>query len=235
MAIDAIVTTYSHLYQCYLGKKRLERAISIYKATVPSASADIFTTTWHPFYLDPTLPKTGTDPKIHLGNKYGHDRVAMMHARIKALGEAEGINFSLEGNIGNTRDAHRLIQLAKTKSNEAENRLIAELFKAHFEDAGDVTSLEFLVAVGESAGLDKAETRAWLEGGKGGDEVDAEVADAYRKGVSGVPNFTINDSFDVSGAQDPDVFLAEFIRIKKASSAGGGDGVSQDASGGLSC
>lgn len=146
------------------------------------------------------------------------------------MGAAEGINFTLEGKLGNTRDAHRLVQLAKTKSNELENKVILELFKSYFEQGGDITSFEMLTAAGEKAGLDKSETRAWLESGKGGAEVDREVEEAYRKGVSGVPNFTINGRYDLSGAQEPETFVAEFLRAKESAS-----GISTRASDGMAC
>jgi predicted DsbA family dithiol-disulfide isomerase len=140
----------------------------------------------------------------------------MMSARLQSLGAAEGINFTMKGKLGNTRDAHRLIQLAKTKSPELENRVISELFKSYFEEGGDITSLDMLAAAGEKAGLDRCETRNWLEEGKGGEAVDREVEEAYRKGISGVPNFTINDRYGLSGAQEPETFLAEFLRAKES-------------------
>ena len=197
---------------------------------MPGGSHDTFTVTWHSFFLDPTLPKVGVDAKAHLAKKYGPDRVAMMHARLKALGEAEGIKFSLNGKMGNTRDAHRLIQLAKSKSSKLENRVIMELFKSYFEDGIDITSQESLGAAGEKAGLAKSEIRAWFDQGKGGDEVDQEVEEAYKRGVGGVPHFTINDRYEVSGAQDVETFLAEFARAKQSLTS-----VSAKSSDGVSC
>lgn len=202
--------------KCYVGKKRLERAIELYKRNVPGGANDTFTITWHPFYLDPSLPKTGIDRDVHLARKFGPERLALVTAHLKRLGEAEGIHFSLKGKIGNTRDAHRLVQLAKTKSNELENKVIATLFKSHFEEDADITSHDVLAEIGEKAGLEKAEVKDWLSQGRGGQEVDREVEEAYRKGISGVPNFTINDRYEVQGAQDAEGFLDVFSRIKKS-------------------
>ncbi|KAL1843583.1 hypothetical protein VTJ49DRAFT_866 [Mycothermus thermophilus] len=201
---------------CYVGKKRLERAIETYKRSIPGGANDTFTISWHPFYLDPSLPKTGIDRDVHLARKFGPERLAVVTAHLKQLGEAEGIHFSLKGKIGNTRDAHRLVQLAKTKSNEAENRVISVLFKSHFEEDADITSHDVLAAIGEKAGLDKTEVAEWLSQGSGGQEVDREVEEAYRKGISGVPNFTINDRYEVQGAQDVEGFLDVFSRVKKS-------------------
>ncbi|KAK3376756.1 DSBA-like thioredoxin domain-containing protein [Lasiosphaeria ovina] len=200
---------------CYLGKKRLERAIEAYKNDIAGGANDTFTIAWHPFYLDPTLPNVGISAKVHLVNKLGPERMAMAHARLTALGEAEGIHFTFNGKIGNTRDSHRLVQLAKTKSNEIENKLVAELFKSQFEEDGDITSHDMLIAAGEKAGLENSEIKDWLENGKGGDAVDREVEKAYRAGVSGVPNFTINGKYEISGAQDVETFIESFVRAKK--------------------
>lgn len=145
-----------------------------------------------------------------------------MNARLTAMGKAEGINFNFDGKVGNTRDAHRLVQLAKTKSTEAQNRLVTELFKSHFEEAGDVTSQSMLVETGGKAGLDQAEVKDWLETGRGGGEVDREVQRAYEDGVSGVPNFTINGKYRVSGAQDVEYFL-KVLTAAKAQATDAGD------------
>ncbi|KAK4178590.1 thioredoxin-like protein [Triangularia setosa] len=205
---------------CYLGKKRLERAITLYKSSVPSASTDTFNIHWHPFYLDPSLPKTSIDRDEHLLKKFGDpNRLAMSTMMLKRFGEAEGINFSLKARIGNTRDAHRLVQLAKTKSNEVENGVISALFKLHFEEDGDITSHDVLIAAGEKGGLNKAEVKNWLDEGKGGPEVDREVEEAYRDGVSGVPNFTINGKYRVEGAQDAEKFVEILKRIKASAPA----------------
>ncbi|KAH8880339.1 thioredoxin-like protein [Thozetella sp. PMI_491] len=214
---------------CYVGKKRLEKAIEMYKKVIPDGAQDIFTISWHPFYLDPSLPKTGLDRRAHLIKKFGADRLEMIDERLKSIGEGEGIHFSLKGRIGNTRDAHRLVQLAKSKSSEIENKVVASLFKTHFEEDGDMTSYDVLVTAGEKAGLDGAEIRQWLEEGKGGEDVDREVEQAYRRGVQGVPDFLINGKFHVSGAQEAEVFLEGFVRAKSGSVAG------SNVSDGLTC
>ncbi len=163
------------------------------------------------------MPKTGIERSVHLAKKLGPERMAAGTAYLKTIGEAEGINFSFNGKIGNTRDAHRLVQLAKTKSNEAENSLVSTLFKSHFEEDADITSRDALAAIGEKAGLSKAEVQDWLDQGKGGKEVDREVEEAAREGIHGVPHFTINGKYRVEGIQDPQTLVEVFVRAKSAS------------------
>jgi len=138
----------------------------------------------------------------------------MIFARLAEIGKAEGIGFKFGGRTGNTRDSHRLIQLGKTKSPEVQTRVIEQLFSFYFENEKDITDRNVLVEAGVKAGLEKAEVEAWLDGGKGGKEVDKEVQDAYAQNISGVPNFTINDKFEIGGAQEPAAFVQLFERLK---------------------
>ncbi|KAI0449416.1 DSBA-like thioredoxin domain-containing protein [Xylaria acuta] len=202
---------------CYVGKKRVDRAIELYRKTYPAGRDDTFTITWAPFYLDPTSPAVGVPVKERMAQKFGPERLEMIHQRLTTIGKEEGINFAFAGRIGNTRDSHRLIQLGKTKGNDVENRIVTELFKSYFEGNGDITSHATLIAAGEKAGLVTSEISEWLETGKGGAEVDREVQEAYADGVSGVPNITIQGTHNIGGAQDAEVFMAAFAKVKEAS------------------
>jgi predicted DsbA family dithiol-disulfide isomerase len=139
----------------------------------------------------------------------------MMQERLSEIGRVEGINFKYGGRTGNTRDSHRLIQLGKTKGPQMQTRVIEELFAAYFENEQDITRQDILIEAGVKAGLDEKEAREWLKGGNGGPEVDKEVQDAVEQGISGVPNFTINDRFEIGGAQEPAAFVQIFERLKK--------------------
>lgn len=146
------------------------------------------------------------------GGQAGHPRI---QAWLRATGEAEGIRFAFEGKVGNTRDSHRLVQLAKTKPGDMQDRVVASLFQIYFEENGDVTDPETLVAAGVRGGLDAGEIRAWMEAGQGGDQVDEEVQWAYAQGVYSVPSFTINDRSRIEGAQDVPAFLAGLAKAKE--------------------
>ncbi len=142
----------------------------------------------------------------------------MVLDRLRKLFQPEGITLSTESRIGNTRDAHRLIEMARTKGPEAQNAVVDALFRSFWEEGGDITSYDMLVAAGESGGLDGDEVRRWLESGEGGDDVDRQAGDARKNGIQGVPKFVINESLlaKVEGAQDVETFLAEFMRVKEA-------------------
>ncbi|KAL8668077.1 MAG: hypothetical protein Q9202_000055 [Teloschistes flavicans] len=198
---------------CYVGKTKLDRAIALYKSTHPGTT-DTFSITWHPFYLNPTLPKGGIDKRQFFDERFGADRTPMMYARMSGIGKSLGIEFKYGGKTGNTRDSHRLIQLAKTKGSETQDRVVMGFFKTYFEEEGDITDHDTLRAAATKAGLAEAEVNEWLQSDKGGKEVDREVAEAQRKAISGVPHFTMQEKYDIGGAQDVETFAETFERIK---------------------
>lgn len=175
-----------------------------------------------PFYLNPDSPKQGIDKTEYYHTRFGPERTKMMQARLAAIGKADGIDFKFGGRTGNTRDSHRLVQLGKTKSPALQTRVIEELFKAYFENEQDVTSHEVLRAAGVKAGLDAKEVEEWLASDRGGKQVDEEVEDAQSRFISGVPNFTVNNRYQLEGAQDPEAFVQVFEAVvaSKGSSKG---------------
>lgn len=220
---------------CYVGKNRLQVAIDTHKKTFPN---DTFTTTWFPFYLNPDAPKQSRDKQTIYVEKFGEQRVKMMQARLSEIGRELGINFAYGGKSGNTRDSHRVVQLAKTKGEETQTRVMEKLFNAYFEVNDDITDHTVLTKAAVAGGLEEQEVKEWLASDKGGPEVDREVAAAQRRFISGkfngskgtrsylltsaalgVPHFTLNNMYEVGGAEEPATFLQVFNEIKKREGA----------------
>ena len=195
---------------CFVGKQRLDKAIAKWTKTHPD---DVINTTWMPFYLNADAPKAGIDKQEYYQSRFGPERAKMMQARLATIGQADGIAFKFGGRTGNTRDSHRLVQLGKTKGPAVQTRVVEELFKAYFEQEQDITSHDVLLAAGVRAGLDEAEVKDWLASDKGGKQVDEEVEDAQSRLISGVPNFTVDDRFQLEGAQDPEAFVQVFEAV----------------------
>lgn len=203
----------TNIPQCYMGKKRLESGISLYKSAHPDNN-DTFTITWYPYYLDPNAPTVGVDKRAFYKSRFGESQSAMMFARMEALGKAVGINFRFGGKTGATRDSHRLLQLGKTKGADMQNNVVEQFFEAYFEKEEDITSHEVLVRRAVRAGLEEEEVKGWLDSGAGGDEVDREVEEARSKRITGVPYFTVQGYHNIEGAQDAEGFARVFESIK---------------------
>ena len=198
---------------CYIGKNKLDRAIELYQIAHPNTT-DTFSTTWFPYYLNPDAPKVGVDKRQFYQSKFGPERTPMIFDRLASAGKPVGINFKFGGKTGNTRDSHRLIQLAKTKGPEMQTRVVEELFKSYFEQEGDITNHDVLKVAAKAAGLEGGEIEDWLGSDKGGKEVDKEVKEAQMMAISGVPHFTMQGKYEIGGAQDPEAFVQIFERVK---------------------
>jgi predicted DsbA family dithiol-disulfide isomerase len=87
---------------CYIGKRRLEKAV----ATL-DRRCDV-RVRWHPFQLNPTMPKEGICRKEYRTAKFGSwQRSVELDAKVVAVGAAEGIHFAFDriGRTPNTLDA----------------------------------------------------------------------------------------------------------------------------------
>jgi len=188
---------------CYLGKRRLEKALSGFEGR-----GDV-TIAHRSFQLDPTKPKGETsNRRTMLMSKYRltEDRVREMDHNMEVMAAAEGIEYHLtdKGQTGNTLDAHRLVHLAA--SHNREDQMLDRLYKAYFTEERSVFDLESLVSLAVEEGLDATEVREALESDRYLDAVKRDLDEARMLGVSGVPFFVIDGRYGISGAQATDVF-----------------------------
>jgi predicted DsbA family dithiol-disulfide isomerase len=154
--------------------------------------------------------------------KVGAVRAEQMEATMKQVAANEGLDFKYGGMTGHSRNGHRLVYWAQSQGGEeAQNAVMLGLWRRYFEQEVDITTLETLIDVGLEAGLGtRQEIKTFLESGKCGEEVDRIADEARLKGLSGVPNYEINDQYEVSGAQDPVAFTRLFKRWKDLEAKG---------------
>jgi len=200
---------------CYVGKKKLEAGIDLYRKANPSAN-DTFNVTWMPFQLDPSSPVAGIDKQQYYEKRFGDPaRISAMHERLAGVGKEHGIDFRFGGRTGNTRNSHRLLNLALSKGDAVQNKVVEQLFAGYFEQEKDITSPEFLQQAALNAGLDREEVKALFESDSRGPEVDKELLEARKKMITGVPNFVLNQKYEIQGAQDAEGFRRVFEKIKE--------------------
>ncbi|MGH7182983.1 MAG: DsbA family oxidoreductase [Nitrospiraceae bacterium] len=195
---------------CYVGKRRLERALSELK---DMAHAQI---TWRPFQLNPTMAKEGMDRTSYLQAKFGSlDAFRQMEEHLLAAGAAEHIPFAFEkvARTPNTLMAHRLIWYAGQRGRQ--DATVESLFRGYFTEGADIGSVPVLGQLADRAGLDPAAVESLLDSEEGVTNVKAEEAAGHRLGIRGVPYFVLNDSLSISGAQPPDIFLSAFQQAKE--------------------
>jgi predicted DsbA family dithiol-disulfide isomerase len=191
---------------CYVGKRRLERALHELRETVRAHVV------WRPFQLNPTMPKEGMDRTTYLRAKFGSlETYRDMEHRLLEVGGAERIAFAFEkiSRTPNTFLAHRLIWYAETQG--CQDALIEQLFKGLFENGLDIGSMSILAELAGRAGLQADE---FLKSEEGAAEIEAEESVGRELGIRGVPYFVFQKSYGISGAQPVDVFVDAVERIR---------------------
>ncbi|HXV67946.1 MAG TPA: DsbA family oxidoreductase [Nitrospira sp.] len=192
---------------CYVGKRRLERALTSVKREAR--------VTWRPFQLNPTMPLDGMDRQAYLETKFGSlETFKRMEAQLIAAGVGERIPFAF-GKIlraPNTFAAHRLIWYAKRQGRQ--DATVESLFHAYFVGGRDIGDAKTLGEVACEAGLEPAEAETFLTSDAGGAEVKTEEAAGHRMGIRAVPHFVLNGTYAISGAQPPEIFLSVFRRVE---------------------
>jgi predicted DsbA family dithiol-disulfide isomerase len=192
---------------CFIGKRRLETAIAALDGTHEVRVR------WLPFQLNPTMPKEGISRKEYRTRKFGTwERSLELDARLVAVGKEEGIHFAFDRmeRTPNTLDAHRLIGLAEKQG--VQDAVVEALFRAYFTEGQDISSRQTLLDVVAEAGLDRSKAEALLSSDDGLETIRDSDGLARRFRVDGVPFFVVNSTLTLSGAQQPDAFLAVFRR-----------------------
>ena len=152
---------------CYLGKRRFENALKLF------AHAGEVEVLYRSFELDPTAPRGSTTPTLErLTAKYGmsEDQACEAQTQMEQRAAVDGLTFHMAGlQSGNTRDAHRLIQLAKARGRQAE--MVERLHQAYFTDGISIFDDGSLADLAVEAGLERDEAVRVLGGDAYTDDV----------------------------------------------------------------
>ncbi len=193
---------------CYVGKRRLERAL----ASRPELPVSV---TWLPFQLSPDMPREGKDRQAHYAAIFGPERARTIMEGMRQTGAAEGLRF--EAGPGarspNTLLAHVLLYWAGERPDVDQNALAEKLFAAHHTHSEDLGDPAVLARIAGEVGMDPDQVEAGLRTGKDEDRVQALMAQARQAGVSGVPFFVFNGQYAVSGAQPPEALVEVLDRL----------------------
>jgi len=188
---------------CYIGKRNYEAGL---KQFTDSSNIEIV---WKSFQLDPNIPEAVSENVYqYLADRKGmsYEQSVQMHESVVATAKRAGLEYNFDkAVIANSFNAHRMIQLAKTKDlgDAAEERL----FFAYFTEGKNFGSAEVLVELGKDIGLTEAEVQTALTDDSYAYKVRQDVEEAQQLGVRGVPFFVFNRKYAISGAQPPEAFL----------------------------
>jgi predicted DsbA family dithiol-disulfide isomerase len=194
---------------CYIGKRRMEEAIRQLPDDMQVSRS------WHPFQLNPDMPREGLDRKLYRSKKFGSwGKSQAMDAQVTDAGKSVGIEFhyDLQTHTPNTFDSHRLVWLAGISG--VQDVVVETLFRAYFCEGANLSDQMKLIEIGASASLEVAALKRLFAGEEGASAVREEEQRAKMLGISGVPFYVINESVSFSGAQPAETFLDALRRTK---------------------
>ncbi len=195
---------------CYIGKAQLDRAL----AQRPDHPFEI---EWHPFQLNPDMPKDGMERRSYLEAKFGgKDGALKAYTPVVEHAKAAGleIEFDKIEKTPNTLDAHRLIHWAGIEGRQT--AAVSALFKAYFKEGRDIGSGETLADIADSIGMDAAIVHKLLGTDADIEELTAREAHSREMGVSSVPTFIVGSRHAVPGAQPAELWLKVMDEIAES-------------------
>ncbi|WP_347138698.1 DsbA family oxidoreductase [Paracoccus sp. SSK6] len=176
---------------CLIGKVELDRALE-------SRPHHPFQIAWHPFRLNPQMPRGGMDRIEYLHAKLG-DRAEEASRAVAQRAAALGLTLNPSPIEPDTTDAHRLMHWAGLEG--AQTRVMSGLLRAHWQEARNIGDPAELARIAGAAGMDSDLVARLL----GSDADRAEVASreqhARERGINSVPTFIVANQHVVSGAQ----------------------------------
>ena len=152
--------------------------------------------TWLPYELHPEVPLEGMSYEEYFPAHY----LARIEASPwAALAEEEGLVMKRGGRLINTRLALSAAEFAREHG--LYDAMHLALFKAYWEQTGDIATIEGLKAIADSVGLDSAAMAAELEAGRYEALLDANRREATQVGINGIPAHVFALRYLVMGAQ----------------------------------
>lgn len=209
---------------CIIGWLKFEKVMAHFAGRLD------FRVQWHPFELNPDMPREGEDAASHVMRKYGITAEQSRANSGKMAGVAAELGFAFnrgpDFRMRNSFDAHRLLSWAgaleepeQVDATGVQTALKLALFRAHFTDNRDVSDHDVLADVAASVGLDAARARTILAGEEFAEMVRVEEAYWADQNITGVPAFVLGGRMLVPGAQDPEIFIRVIERKVLADAA----------------
>jgi len=194
---------------CYIGKAHLDRALM-------DNPNHPFAIEWHPFQLNPDMPREGMDRRAYLEGKFGGKEGAVKaYAPVVEHAEKAGLNINFEAmqRTPNTLDAHRLIHWAGIEGRQT--AAVSALFKAYFVDARDIGDTEVLADIADSIEMDAAVVTRLLKSDVDTRDIRDRDAHSRKMGINSVPTFIVANTHAVPGAQPPELWAQVIADLSK--------------------
>lgn len=196
---------------CAIGYKRLSVAISELKLE------DQVEISWHPFELNPEMPREGENADKYLMNKYdlSEEKLKLTRNNVTELGKETGFKFDYfkEMKKVNTFNAHILLAYAKEFNKQTE--LKVRLQNAYFGERKDVSNREVLEEELKAVGLNAKEAMKRLDDPKAIKAVEDEEKFWRDQGVYAIPTMIFDNKIAQMGANETETYKEILLELTK--------------------
>lgn len=187
---------------CAIGFKRLSQAID------ELDMKDKVEIVWHPFELNPTMPKEGKNANKYLMAKLGLNEEQLVQKRknVAKTAEISGFKFDYFADMRkpNTFDSHILLDYAKDFNKQTE--LKVRLQEAYFSERKNIGNRDVLYAELKTVGLNADEAIKRLDNAEAIKRVKDEEKFWIERGVRGVPTMLFDNSVVRYGANKVEAY-----------------------------
>lgn len=194
---------------CYIGEKRLTRAIE----SLPEG-IDV-QLRWLPFELNPDMSPEGMDRRAYRSRKFGSwERSQAMDAQTVLSGrdDAAPFNYDAIKRTPNTFLAHRVSWLAEREGKQ--RAFVEAALKGYFALGRDIGSKDVLVDIASEIGLDPRAVAAFINSNEGVESVRDLQRAAQDRDVQSVPHIDIAGTV-IAGAQRPSIIRQTIIEATR--------------------
>ncbi|KAK6007489.1 hypothetical protein QM012_004303 [Aureobasidium pullulans] len=206
----------------YLARRRLAKALSQVQSTEPGVT---FTIKYLPYQLYPNAPQEGEDKYAwYRDARFNGDEEHMRKyvVLMTAYGKAEGIAYKFGGRVGNTLQAHRIIQLVQeVRGPEAAEKVVDSLYRQYFEEEQHPSAHETLLKALGEAGLGETEAKKMVEDeDEGLMDVKMLIREQAGNGVDAVPYVVFEGKrrdFTLEGCKEVDEYVKVLQQVAKES------------------
>ncbi len=192
---------------CYLGKRRLERAIELFEQRIPGVPVAV---RHHSFELAPGIADRFDGGEAEYLLKYEGvplEQSARTLPALEKLAASEGVEIRFEAlKHVNTRKAHRVYQYAQDEGLGEE--FLERAFAGYFAESRDLSSADTLVEFAATVGLDTGKAREAAESDAWDPAIKRDHVRAQMLGSGGVPFALVNAKYSISGAQEAEIVAA---------------------------
>ena len=192
---------------CYIGKKRLDNAITKHNHLE-------FKQTWRPFQLNPGMAPDGMDRQEYLVSKFGSaDAAKTVYENIREEGLKEGIDFNFDSIevTPNSFNSHRLLAIAYEKN--IQEQVLDDLFESYFLKGEDIGNPNVLLGIAVNNSIDEDRFKNYLSNKDNIEPLANEELQARKMGIDSVPTFIVNKQIVINGAQTSENFELIFQKL----------------------